>query len=183
MARSVMAGAGHEAHDHAATVCEQFGSPYALTRRHIAEYSRIARVGYLIGFRCPSGQLCLSFPSWSESPGTATRCRAVVVHASRSTRGQVDGLGVVCCDCGAPGFRLLVSADQAKAVVRGKEYTGQGLRCAFDRQHRGSLDPEPVQIAEPIEPGPEQRRPVVDVLFGSPVVRLVGGSTQRSPFA
>jgi hypothetical protein len=122
MARSVMAAAGHEAHDHAATVCEQFGSPYALTRRHPAEYSRIARVGYLIGFRCPSGQLCLSFPSWSASPGTAARCRAVVVHASRSTRGQVDGLGVVCCDCGAPGFRLLVSADQAKAVVREKEY-------------------------------------------------------------
>jgi hypothetical protein len=46
----------------------------------------------------------------------------VVVHAGRSARGQVDGLGVVCCDCGAHGFRLLVSADQAKTVVREKEY-------------------------------------------------------------
>jgi hypothetical protein len=37
MARSVLAGASHEAHDDAATVCEQFGSAYALTRRHNAE--------------------------------------------------------------------------------------------------------------------------------------------------
>src|SRR5450755_935948 len=42
MARSVMAGAGYEAHDHAATVCEQFGSPYALTRIHIADFAREA---------------------------------------------------------------------------------------------------------------------------------------------
>ena len=102
-------------------------------RRAPAEYSRIARVGYLIGFRCPNGQLCLPFPSWSASPGTAAPCRAVVVHASSSTRSQVDGLGVVCCDCGAPGFRLLASANQAKTVVREKEYraTVFGM-CSID---------------------------------------------------
>jgi hypothetical protein len=50
--------------------------------------------------------------------------------------------------------------------------------CRRASRDRGSPDPEPVQIAEPIEPGPEQRPPVVDVMFGSPVVRLVSGSTQ-----
>src|ERR1017187_10798975 len=148
MARSVMVAAGHEAHDHAATVCEQFGSPYALTRRHPAEYSRIARVGYLIGFRCPSGQLCLSFPSWSASPGTAARCRAVVVHASRSARGQVDGLGVVCCDCGAPGFRSLICADQAKTVVREKEYRAR----VFGMRSIDSIAEDYVERAAALDP-------------------------------
>jgi hypothetical protein len=80
---------------------------------------------------------------------------------------------------------LLVSADQAKAVVREKEYQARVFVCVRSTasRDRGSPDPEPVQIAGPIEPGPEQRPPVVDVLFGSPVVRLVVGSTQRSPFA
>ena len=71
--------------------------------------------------------------------------------------------------------------------LRSASWPGNGIRappgCRRASRDRGSPDPEPVQIAEPIEPGPEQRPPVVDVLFGSPVVRLVGGSTQRSPFA
>jgi hypothetical protein len=37
-------------------------------------------------------------------------------------------LGVVCCGCGAPGFRLLVSANQAKTVVREKEYQARVFR-------------------------------------------------------
>jgi hypothetical protein len=40
------------------------------------------------------------------------------------SEGQVDGLGVVCCDCGVPGFRLLVSADQAENCCSGEGASG-----------------------------------------------------------
>ncbi len=45
------------------------------------EYSRIARFGYLIWFRCPNGQLCLAFLSWSASPGSAAPCGAAFTLA------------------------------------------------------------------------------------------------------
>src|ERR1022692_609180 len=88
-ARSVLAGGGHEAHDPAATVCEQFSAPKAFTQRHIAESAFfIVRAGGV--WRAQMSRFGDLQPRrWPVGPHTAT-CSCSRLAATPGAGGSVS---------------------------------------------------------------------------------------------